>query len=270
MNDESINTPEWLVTVGFCTPPGSASWPSGADGALVINGVETALVGKIALINEIFPPLNYSVDPTSHSVVKDYSSIQVINGGTLKIVDDFGTWAVIGCSGNLVVDATSSIKYIGNLDAGALIGPTISTIAPDGQVLSYTGNPSNGGQGGGSSAGGSGPSAQYKGNGGGGANGDEPGGDANFFGNTLEGGAGASSNDTENIQALGGSINSVSRDGQTGTNDTRDGGGGGGAARGNSSGGLYLRVKGAWNVQGTILLTGSDGGAAGAGGTGGL
>lgn len=226
-------------------------WPSGSGGALVVDGVETVI----------------------SSGVHDYSSITVINGGTLRI-NGSGQWAMIGVKGNLTIDATSSLVYQG---VDWYSNNSFSATSPDGLNLTYTTNNGAGSNGGMVFAGlefdGDRPVGPYSGglafagNGGGGAS---------MFQNGGNASATAAGNGSTNqmSQSGGGGATSVGQDGSPGDDSSATtpqfavGCGGGGGFRGGAGGGIYLKVLGQFSNSGSISVAGLDGGIGGKGGDG--
>lgn len=260
MNDELINTPEWLVTVGFCIPSSGVSWPFGTDGALSINGtVTTLLAGSI----------------------KDYSSISIINGGELQIINSLGTGnggnvpTIIGCKGNATINTGGKITANQNALPANTSAPTAyfySENSPSGAAvtpITYTTNLRSGGEGGASGGGmGGGASIAYGHGGGGGGNaaGGEPV-DDSLWGISGRGGADSSAVSANPITAFPSSFSTNGNDGSGVTDPAATGGGGSGGTRGLAGGCFYLQVAGTLTVSGVVFE--AKGAAGGAGGNGG-
>lgn len=226
-------------------------WPTGADGALVVNATTVTL---------------------PNGAVKDYSSITISNGGTLEILPG-PLWTILGCLGNLSIDNAATSSHILVDPDGATIGVSNRT-APDGYPLVSSRNQAEGGKGGDSytNFGGLGGSAMYGNGGGGGGNGIGADGGPSAGGDGAEslhsdpGGSGAPIN--------GGNGGEGATDDQTAAPGTSAyGAGGGGGSRGKNAGLLYMKVGGSVNVTtgGTvfpIVIRGDNGGSGGGGGGG--
>lgn len=244
----------------------AASWPSGADGALSIDGtVVTLLAGS----------------------TKDYSSISIINSGELRIINDLTisnggeTPTIIGCSGNCTINTGG--KITANRNAFAINTPdqfptthTYSLAAPSGSQVatpSFTTFFAAGGTGGVNGYFGPDPADIY-GHGGGGCGWGaaySPQ-DDSLWG--IAGGGTADSVsglDTDVITAYPTHFGETGAAG-TGVNvneniSTVFGGGGSGGTRGLAGGCFYLQVAGTISVSGVVFeATGQDGGDGGDGG----
>lgn len=216
------------------------SWPSGADGALVISSGET-----------VFLPAGS---------VKDYSSIQIDASGELRI-EEGSAWTIIGCAGNCAING--DVYAVSNPSDG-----TFTATAPDGTALSYTVTCGAGGVGGDTGGGSVGGNAS-QGNGGGGAGYDNGHNATSVAGN---GGDGFQTSGSP-IGGVGGSDHDSNFDGSNGddANSTlgdADGAGGGGGYRGYNGQGLYMKIGGTCSGTGTVWVggIGMDGGLGGGGG----
>lgn len=217
------------------------SWPTGKDGALLIDGTQ--------------------VDLPAGSV-KDYSSISIINGGVLNFLAG-GAWNIIGCKGAFTFTDGSIITGFD----GHHHGGTFTATAPDGTALSYTipasGSAGNGGVGGDGSFSGLGLLGSGGGGGGGGDSDGNPG--------TLTGGG--KGGDSDSGTTLGGSGGAVYDD--TGSDGEFNpavlaAAGGGGGAQGNNGQGLYFKLAGTVTVDASsyIYVSGDGGGGGGNGADG--
>jgi hypothetical protein len=248
----------------------SPTWPSGADGALVINGTTTKILA---------------------GSVKDYSSISIINNGILEICDgptfngssiavnDGSSPTYIGCSGNCTINTGGMIRATHNNQSSlALSGATYSSSAPSGAAIvtfSYNSGYGQGGTGGDSFLNPGGTDFNLYGHGGGGGGG-FPASDTNQIaegwaqsgtgGESSEGGGGGS--------PVGPFYNGSGTAGIRGADGFGDGSGllvgaagGSGGVRAYSGGGTYLQVAGTISVSGVVLVAnGSDGAVGGDGG----
>jgi len=241
---------------GEPTPP-PQPWPNGADGPLIINGTTVNLTPS----------------------TKDYSVINITNGGKLKITSTDGAWMILGCAGDITVDATSSIEYRG-IDWYPLINQNIVATAPDDMALSYfvfvSIGSGNGGQtfeglaAGEPVIGRAGGDNANTGNGAGGAATAGVGHDATL---TAAGdGAEADTGGTPSPAPGGDGGTALGQSGTAGTTVTAstpnytDGSGGGGGFRGGMGGAIYIKCGGTITVLGTITVAGQAGGNGGDGG----
>jgi hypothetical protein len=248
-------------------PPG---WPTGADGALSINGTTVNI---------------------NAGDVKDYSSISIINNGILNVRGyaslGFGTnngtaVTIIGCSGNFTVNTGGVIRLIEDAcgPSDVVSGSSYNATSPAGAVVttpSYTAHIASGGTGGtsgiwpfpGSDAGGVGH--------GGGGSGYDSGGNSSS-GTWGTSGAGSSYGSDGGI--FGGPAGHkpnvagfATTGGGGGYGEAGEGygegfgGGGAGGVRGRNGGCLYLQVAGTVSVSGVVInASGGNGGGGGAGG----
>ena len=244
------------------------SWPSGADGALSINGtVTTLLAGSI----------------------KDYSSISIINNGELRIYSDLtisnggNVPTIIGCSGNCTINTGGKITATRNampINTSTVQNYTYSENLPDGAPLasvSYTVAIGEGGTGGDSGnptyfGGVSGASGWGHG---GGAAGAEDG-----YSPTTGSGWGVSGDggyELVNMTPTSGVnpyLNGFGAPGNVGEYSFEGddffnvyGGGGSGGVRGYNGGCFALIVAGTLSVSGVVFdVSGSEGGPGGVGG----
>lgn len=235
----------------------AASWPNGADGALFIDGeTQTILAGS----------------------VMDYSSINIINGGVLEIVNNFDTGnggqipTIIGCKGNCVITTGGVIRAIQMVfpistpdtgdytftnpspPAGILVTPIsfTSTLhaggAYGGKTTLY--GHGVGGEGGGLGGGGDVTTGEGWGLTGPGGEGTQPGGPTPGI-DARDGGFGIDGHRGEDAVGFG----------------TQSGAGGSGATRGYAGGCFYLQVNGALALDGVGLIAyGQNGGRGGDGG----
>jgi hypothetical protein len=217
------------------------SWPSGADGPLIIlNGEFVILTG---------------------GDVKDYSSVYIENGGILYILGGTGRPTIIGCSGDMFFDGAVYAQ-----DAAGT--GSFTRTAPDGTVISYILTIQFGGNGGYDGAFSYSSGLENNGNGGGGSSYIANGEDAL----NNQGGSGASGYDDISGSydgGLGGST--LGEPGYPGTdvygNDSAFGSGGGGGRRGAAANSLYLKVAGSTSGAGVFYMTGRPGGDGGYGGS---
>jgi hypothetical protein len=252
----------------FLSSPGFGSGPdlmSGADGALVVNGVFSSI---------------------NAGDIKRYSSISIINNGVLQIlgaqtlglgVNNGTTPTIIGCSGNCTINTGGAIEIVENAastENGAAGGVTFSApVVPFDSVVNpieyyaeymygggggeghlFGGNdyvPTGGGGGGGSSSEGGNSYTSFWGYAGSGSDG------------SYAGVGGVGFSPADGFSANG--TNGIGGEGPTGVSD---GGGGGGGVRAISGGMLYLQVAGTLTVSGTVIY--AQGGTGGNGGNGGI
>lgn len=245
----------------------AATWPTGADGALSINGTNVNLAA---------------------GSIKDYSSISIINNGTLTLINSLpsnvGTIpTIIGCSGNLTINTGG--KIIGRCAVGAAqmsapyTNQTFTNTVPAGGAVSsvsfdYFFKP--GGAGGAAAISFGGAAAVY-GHGGGGA-GDGDGGPSEAVGAPTtewgKSGNGAPDNQNETpqigISAYPNVFGNSGTQGESveGNGGVTIGGGGAGGTRGMGGNCLYLQVAGTVSVSGVVISL--FGGFGGDGGNGGL
>lgn len=253
------------VSIGFGATV--ITWPTGTDGPLSINGTNINLPA---------------------GSIKNYSSISIINNGTLTITNSLPSNVgciptIIGCSGNLTINTGG--KIIGRSAAGATqmsapyTNQTFTNTVPAGGAISsvsfdYFFKP--GGAGGDASSG-SGGAALVYGHGGGGA-GDGNGGNSVAVGTPStewgKSGDGAPDNQFGNsafgTPAYPSSFGAMGSPGeaQEGTGGITIAGGGAGGTRGLGGNCLYLQVAGVVSVSGVVInLFGGFGGDGGNGGT---
>lgn len=242
----------------------SSTWPTGADGALSINGtVVTLLAGS----------------------VKDYSSISIINNGELRIINNLSGGnggndpTIIGCSGNCTINTGGQITLRRNALRSTDSGPgnfSYSVSTPAGAAIptvSYQISHSGEGGGGGNGlASGGSDSAGYWGHGGGGGGLDDGGSPTSYVsGWGISGDGGDNSIGSGRTGGISAYDYGFSYEGNPGaqaeSGDPCMGGGGSGGTRGLFGGCLYLQVAGTISVSGTVFYAGGDGG--GNGGPGG-
>jgi len=239
---------------------------TGADGDLVITSGQT-------------------VDLAEGSV-KQYSSINIASGGTLRITGTTGAWTEIGCSGDCIINGQIIARagYDGQVTHSG--GTFTKTSAFGLGSLSYAVIQANGGAGGASD--GSSGGAQSLGRGGGGGGG--------YGGNGgTNGGAGGAGNDGTYLNVAGGAggglgsgstgghASSTSKPGAGGAGASGGGGGGilnfkvgsaayggggGGGYKGHHGKGLVLYVEGILSGTGSVVASGRAGFSGGYSGTG--
>jgi hypothetical protein len=222
---------------------------------------------------------------------KNYKSITINTGGTLRITGNTGAWTHIGCKNNCVINGT--ILARAGIDGQSThSGGTFNSVSPWGPIgaVSYTIAQANGGAGGNGGAGRGGANqgiggAQASGIGGGGGGGGNDlttiyGGNGGSGGNSGSvgsgsfgggpagsgGGVGNGANANDDIGGSGASGGGSGGNNSFGANDSSAGSGGGGGYKGHHGKGLVLYVEGTLSGTGSIDVSGRAGFSAGAGG----
>jgi hypothetical protein len=200
--------------------------------------------------------------------VKQYNSINIAVGGTLRITGGAGAWTEIGCKGNCVIDGTILVQTGLNVPATHSGGTFTKTSAFGLGNLSYTIDQALGGSGstggdGGIIGGGRPGGTQLNGNGGGGGgvgNGAGAGGNGESNGAAGSNGAGGVGNSTlGNGTAASGAIGGAGGGGGGGGAQVSGGAGGGGGYRGRHGKGLVLYIEGTISGSGAIFASGGNG-----------
>lgn len=225
-----------------------ATWPFGDDGDLDVPSGSTVTIAP--------------------GTRKDYRNVTIHQDGILRIAGTVGGWAVIGVSGDLVLEAGGVIDGRAALSSNPTGQLTIQAPGPDGtatgETLTWLPIQARGGAGGGAS--GLGGTAS-NGNGGGGAGGQEvSGGSCGTRDPGLGGGgatAGRGGNGGTTLGGLGAGGGGAMVSGGPGA-EGLSGKGGGGGHRGNHGAMVYFRVVGSVSGNGSITLAGQAGGAGGA------
>lgn len=236
---------------------------TGADGDLVITSGQT-------------------VDLAEGSV-KQYSSINIASGGTLRITGTTGAWTEIGCSGDCVINGQIIARagYDGQVTHSG--GTFTKTSAFGLGSLSYTITQANGGAGGvGDFSISGGAQSLGRGGGGGGGNGGVGGtnggaGGVGYSGAAGGAGGGLGNGSTGGNASVGGASGvggaGASGGGGGGRFDFKSatsvyGGGGGGGYKGHHGKGLVLYVEGILSGTGSVAASGRAGFSGGNSGTG--
>lgn len=246
------------------------NWPTGADGPLLVSAGMTVTIPAGA--------------------VRDYSSVTVETGGTLRIGSG-SAWTFLGVSGDLTLNGDLVAQGNGDYLTAPL---TVMALAPDetgaplGERLSYTLTQAQGGRGGDCGGGATNrqPGNGGFGNGGGGCGhgyavpgvgwtNDQSGGlvlgvDGNAMGGGQGGGGAGTSGSCYSTRAMGAPLYATagltppSCASDCGAGAAFGGGGGSGGSRGHHGQGLYLNVFGRTFGNGRIVASGEAGGAGGA------
>lgn len=199
--------------------------------------------------------------------VKQYSSINIATGATVRITGNTGAWTEIGCSGNCVINGT--IEASTSYAAGTVnhSGGTFTKTSAFGLgALAYTIDQAVGGSGEAGGNGGGAGGAQKNGNGGGGggyraAGSAGAGGDGESNGSAATGGSGGTGSSTLGNGATATNSNGANGGGGGGGagSNTSVGGGGGGGYKGAHGKGLVLYVEGTISGTGMISVSGRAG-----------
>lgn len=237
----------------------SVSFTTGTDGGLVIISGQTVDIAE--------------------GSVKQYSSINIATGGTLRITGNTGAWTEIGCSGSCVING-AIIARAGYDGQTTHNGGTFTKTSSFGLgLLSYTIAQSLGGSGGngsnfGANYGRGGAGTSGIGGGGGGASSLDIGGNGGSGGSAgvvavgFGGAGGGLGNGSTNSTSGGGSNVSGGGAGASGgggggsnsfSSPIYNPGGAGGGYKGHHGKGLVLYIEGALSGTGAISLSGRSG-----------